>query len=568
MLRSRKRHQFHAQRLTFYANRRISGDENANLKVIEMGKVHKDFIKNAKRAKAVKPKKRHNGSRVTAQIAQASESKTTANAQAVNWPAKAVKITGENAICMPERANQSNVLKFDEKKVLPVSKSVVANSSAPKYAFTSDTDYTPSYRLAPQNAPIVDRVPEHAEKLFEMLSFKRPGDTDWEEAFIKRYIDVIPNILVDEFGNFELTIGDDPKVLFSCHTDTVHHEKSARVTREENGRQPIRYKDGLISLDIQKIKRNDLWSNCLGGDNGVGVWLMLEMIKHDIPGTYMFHRLEETGGLGSAYVRKNFPSMLKTFHHAIAFDRRGTKDIITHQGSQRTCSDAFAKALGQELSYAGNDYAPSDGGVFTDTKNYCDIISECTNVSCGYYAEHGPTEVVDLHHVLRLREKLLEMDFSKLPIDRDPSKKESKYAKSYYYGAYGGWDYDGEYNYSKSKSDKKNGDSDKDDSDRYNKYWEKKAGAYQPWKAVEQPTVPSKAFDFTKEDDDACYAGDEIEDSEEVNEDQEIEAMIENIRDYPDVVAEILYEYGITATDLKESIYEKTGEIPVDRVPY
>ena len=128
---------------------------------------------------------------------------------------------------------------------------------------------------------------------------------------------------------------------------------------------------------------------CLGANCGTGVWIMLQMIKAKVPGLYIFHRAEEIGGLGSGWIIDNpqastdtdYEHWVEQYTQCIAFDRYGTKYIITHQGMERTCSDAYADALGELL---GMGHKPDDGGSFTDSKNYCRLVPECTNLSVGY----------------------------------------------------------------------------------------------------------------------------------------------------------------------------------------
>lgn len=193
-------------------------------------------------------------------------------------------------------------------------------------------------------------------------------------------------------------------VLWSCHTDTVHGEGG--ITQE------IMFDDHPDMM----LAASD-GTQPLGADDGAGVWLLLEMIDANVPGTYIFHRGEEKGGIGSGGMTRLHFDWLKQFDHAIAFDRRGTKDIITHQARGRCCSDVFAKAFAALL---GMGHAPSDMGVFTDTANYILDIPECTNVSCGYESEHTSREILDLDYLIKLRAGLISVfkDAPALPVQR------------------------------------------------------------------------------------------------------------------------------------------------------
>lgn len=257
--------------------------------------------------------------------------------------------------------------------------------------------------------------------LIEILTWCRGAGTRSEAEFVRRYIATINGIWPDEYGNYHLTLGgEDARILWSCHTDTV--------TRKE-GRQNVKWLGkGLLGLHNPQI------GQCLGADDGAGLWIMLELIKHNKPGHYVFHRDEEIGGLGSSWIAKNAYVIPDTIMAAIAMDRCGTQDIITHQGWQRTASNEFAKSLQAQLP-AG--MVPDDTGVFTDTANYTDLIGECTNLACGYERNHGPQETLDTKYLMRLRDALLELDTSKLEYVRQPGELEYGGWSDYGHGYYG-----------------------------------------------------------------------------------------------------------------------------------
>lgn len=248
--------------------------------------------------------------------------------------------------------------------------------------------------------------------LLEILSWARPHDSGIERAFCREYLDPIPSMTADAFGNRILAIGNRPRVMWSCHVDTV----AAR-----DGQQAVR----VDTLGIASL-RNGKPGMSLGADDGAGVWIMLNMIAAGRPGLYLFHRGEEQGCLGSNWIRKNTPELLQDIDAAVAFDRAGYNDVITHQSYGRTCSDAFAASLASALNALNRSfrYAPDDTGIFTDTNEYAGIVPECTNLSVGYHGQHGPKETLDVGHCEDLLAAMLELDASRLVIERDPSIRE------------------------------------------------------------------------------------------------------------------------------------------------
>ena len=255
-------------------------------------------------------------------------------------------------------------------------------------------------------------------ELTDMLSVRRAAWSKTERRFVKHYIDALPGVTVDAYGNRRVTVGGAhaPPVLWSCHTDSVH-----RV----GGVQTI-VRDG----DMLRLSPSEKQSNCLGADDGTGVWIMRHMILRGVPGHYIFHRDEESGGGGSSWVARHDAKYLEQFQCAIALDRKGYHSVITHQGG-RCASDAFAKSLASQL---GGKFEPDSTGVFTDTANYTDIIPECTNLSVGYGGQHCKNEAQNVPFALTLLNTLCELDVRDLTIERDPNDKEVYDKWSDYYG--------------------------------------------------------------------------------------------------------------------------------------
>lgn len=248
-------------------------------------------------------------------------------------------------------------------------------------------------------------APDTIKDLLAMLTYRRPARSPTEAQFVEDFVAPL-GTTPDKFGNHWRVIGKGSPILWSCHTDTVH---------KGDGRQSVEYGDGYVTTSV---------GSCLGADDGAGVWLMSRMIRAGIPGTYVFHREEETGGWGSDYIAKNTPERLAGLKYAIALDRKGTADIITHQMVGRCASDAFARSLANVL---GMDHRPDDSGTFTDTANYAGLIPECTNLSVGYYKQHTAGEYLDCEYLSRLLKAILKADWSKLVCERDPTVEDEDF---------------------------------------------------------------------------------------------------------------------------------------------
>jgi hypothetical protein len=307
-------------------------------------------------------------------------------------------------------------------------------------------------------------------ELTGMLKHKRPAYSKQDEIFIEQYIAPV-NVFDDDAGNLIKIIGDDPEVMWSCHTDTVHMT---------SGYQEVRVKGQYIGV-------NDKNSNCLGADDTAGVWLMLELIRAGKEGLYVFHRAEEIGGKGSSFIARNTPDLLKNIKCVIALDRKGTRDVITHQGT-RCCSDTFAKSLADALDMK---FELSDRGLFTDSANYTDIVGECTNLSVGYENAHSDKEILDMAFLQNMRNKLVTLDYSKLVYDR------------------------------------KAGDIDPDD------LWHK-------------PFNYNSIYGTSDSYTDEIYKP---------------ITLIDFAYEYPEVVAKVLKDYGISVDQMREEVFNETNEL-------
>lgn len=262
--------------------------------------------------------------------------------------------------------------------------------------------------------------------LLAMLTYKRPAWSIGERDFIDRFIATLPDVAIDGYGNYHVTIGESPLVLWSAHTDSVHHHP---------GRQNVSYdpESGIVKLS-KRAKRGKRGSNCLGADDAAGVFILREMILAQVSGHYIFHRAEEIGGRGSDWIASRNPSVVSGLKYAIAFDRRGYGDVITWQSGGRCCSELFAQSMADYLNIRGLSYAPCDRGVFTDTANYTDLIGECTNLSVGYADEHRKDEQLDVRHVFDLLSAMLALDPSTLVSARQPGERETFRQVDFWYG--------------------------------------------------------------------------------------------------------------------------------------
>ena len=258
------------------------------------------------------------------------------------------------------------------------------------------------------------------EKFLELTNRTYPHGT--EEELFPILFNTVDGLQKDEFGNLFIKIGDSD-VMFTSHLDTA-----------TSANTPVNH---IFDGDVIKTDGKSI----LGADDKAGVTIMLYMIKNNIPGLYYFFLGEEVGCIGSkkvANVQKE--NKIEGINKVISFDRRGTNSVITFQSGKRCCSDNFGKTLAAQLNQADGSfmYENDPTGVLTDSIQFINIYSECTNISVGYQSEHTYSETQNIKHLEKLAEACLKVDWNSLPVERDPSKIEYKS-----YGGYGGWGYPG-----------------------------------------------------------------------------------------------------------------------------
>jgi Peptidase family M28 len=295
-----------------------------------------------------------------------------------------------------------------------------ATEPTPALTLAVSNPEPPAATPAPQ-APVFDYPQTVCPDLVHILSRARPHQSPTETEFVTSWLtsQILAAGYACQFKSHNLVVsvptaaGAASKVLFSCHTDTVHHM---------HGIQDIAYDPTFGHVVLSEPGKGV--ATCLGADDGAGIWLMLEMIRAKVPGTYVFHRGEERGCIGSRAMADEHRAWLQHFDCAIAFDRPGFDEVITHQLSRTRCaSDEFGKALATALSALDNGlkYSTSDRGMVTDTAQYRRLIPECVNIGVGYQDQHGKDEFLDYGHLVKLRDACLSFNWEELPIKRDPT---------------------------------------------------------------------------------------------------------------------------------------------------
>ena len=272
------------------------------------------------------------------------------------------------------------------------------------------------------------------------------------ELFIKQQVKGIKGCtLVNEDGNVYVTKGEaDTYPCIIAHTDTVHSLVRDFKVLEIN--------DKLFSIDESTMKRVGI-----GGDDKVGVFIALEVLRQTDVCKAVFFTDEEIGCVGSRRADMNF---FKDTEFVLQCDRQGNKDFVNDIFYSRLYTDEFAKEIKPILDKYG--MVETDGGL-TDVYQLVDNLVPlevcCANMSCGYYRPHTDNEFVVISEVFSTLAMVMEI-FEKMSGRvwemLEQNRVSHGYGRKKMYGGWEEWD-DGYNKWSKIK--KYNGEIDTYDDD-------------------------------------------------------------------------------------------------------
>jgi tripeptide aminopeptidase len=186
----------------------------------------------------------------------------------------------------------------------------------------------------------------------------------------------------DHVGNIYVVKGEAeiyPSMV--CHIDTVHMYNPNYEVHQT--------KDKLFAIDTKDCNRLGI-----GGDDKVGIFITLQMIKHYDNFKAAFFVDEEIGCVGSSQCDFTF---FNDCSFVLECDRKGNKDFVSKISWTKLYSDEFSEAIKPILTKYGRQEV--DGGM-TDVLMIAESTEICVaNMSCGYYLPHTDNEWVSISDV-------------------------------------------------------------------------------------------------------------------------------------------------------------------------
>lgn len=272
--------------------------------------------------------------------------------------------------------------------------------------------YVAPVRTPTEHLPelILDDLPRNTFwlTLGRAVTLRREYGSATEAAYVGWLVNRLPVTMIDGAGNVHVDIRTDEshRTMFTSHTDSVHRG------------------GGINKVHVDGKFWRASTNSALGADDGAGNAIMAYMIEAGVPGYYVFFRGEECGGIGSKWLADEMPELFNDIDRAVAFDRAGYADVITHQSGSRCCSEEFAQELATALSTDTDWYMPCSGGVYTDTAEFVSLIAECTNISVGYKHQHGDREEQDVEFLWGLAQRCIQVQWDTLTVKRDPKARD------------------------------------------------------------------------------------------------------------------------------------------------
>lgn len=222
------------------------------------------------------------------------------------------------------------------------------------------------------------------ERLKDVMAVQTTSyNTRLMNDYILKYVKELGGCkVIKKDGNIYVTKGQAD--IYPCvvaHTDTVHDiEKELHV---------VQVGDVLLSV-------NEKYERCgIGGDDKVGIFVALEVLRNTDVCKVAFFRDEEVGCVGSTVA---FMKFFDNVSFVLQCDRRGYEDFVNEIFYTKLYSDEFSNAIQGLLYKYGR--VESDGGltdVYQLTENGLDVC--VANLSCGYYDPHSDNEFIKINEV-------------------------------------------------------------------------------------------------------------------------------------------------------------------------
>ena len=243
------------------------------------------------------------------------------------------------------------------------------------------------------------------------------------QRFVKKELDAMQiGYTTDKIGNIYATKGNkDMYPTMVCHMDTVHDINDNAVV--------FQHQDVLFAIDTKTYERYGI-----GGDDKVGVFITLEMLRKFDNFKAVFFVDEEIGCVGSSACDIDYFND-STF--VLQCDRRGKSDFVTTISGTKLSDDTLHNHIDDIIKKY--DRKLTSGGM-TDVEQIAEKTDvQVANMSCGYYDPHSDNEYIKISEVFATADFCYEvLTKTDGTLWRMPNADRFSYT---YGNRYGGWNY-------------------------------------------------------------------------------------------------------------------------------
>lgn len=268
-------------------------------------------------------------------------------------------------------------------------------------------------------------------KLIEVLEVQTYSGKDaMMREYLNNELESMPGVeFWDDGDNIYAGKGTGPRACVVAHMDTVHPIVEDLTAVVLNGRIT-----GMNAVTMEQTG--------IGGDDKVGIYVALQMLKEHDNIKAFFPRDEEIGCRGSALVETSFFDDVTI---VLQCDRKGNTDFVTRASGTELSSLAFQSDVLPIIQNYG--YKFSDG-LMTDVQELKEQGIKCSmaNISCGYYNPHSETEYVsiaDVHRVTMMVSDIIKQLGSTFYPHEAPARPKYKYTE--WWNDDNPWDRDDKY---------------------------------------------------------------------------------------------------------------------------
>lgn len=179
----------------------------------------------------------------------------------------------------------------------------------------------------------------------------------------------------DKYDNIIVIRNKELSPFIVAHMDTVHNIV-ANTSIYMNG-------NNIFAMNTDTVSQIGI-----GGDDKVGIWAVLELLKINKKFNAVFFSNEEIGAIGSSNIDLD---IFKNASWLLELDRKGKSDFI--------CEYISSKEFKNDLKevYESYDYnSETTKNTVTDVSRLSDrnVGVSCVNISCGYYNPHSDKEYI------------------------------------------------------------------------------------------------------------------------------------------------------------------------------